>query len=104
MLCSFLQIPPEDGFLAVESEDNFDGLKVFPSIQQLMPPIGTYDRVVFDFSGISGITPLEIYQMSNEMAYDPHFRNVEISIVNFRLESAQKMDAVDNLGVTASER
>jgi hypothetical protein len=96
MFDSFLQILLEDETMTIQSGDEFDGLRTFQSIQQMMPPIGTYDRIILDFSGISGITPSEIYRMSNEMLYDPHFRNVEISMVGFRLDPAEEIDAVND--------
>jgi hypothetical protein len=58
----------------------FDGLRTFEHIHDLIPPAGGVGRVILDFSDSSRARPIELYYLLAELAMDPRFGDIEISI------------------------
>jgi hypothetical protein len=70
----------------------FDGVQTFQEIKYLMPPVGTVDRLVLDFSHLSNIRPIEVYALLAEMAADQRFREIEITIEGLRFDKISTSD------------
>ena len=58
----------------------FDGVKTFKQMYDLMPPIGSVNRIALVFSNVSRIKLSELQHLFAEMAAVPHFNSIEISI------------------------
>jgi hypothetical protein len=62
----------------------FDGLAAFKHIRCMMPPVGSTERIVLDFSGNGSVKPIELYCFLEEIAAVPHFKNVIVNIEGFK--------------------
>lgn len=79
-----LEILYKEKSLEIMFTQRFDGLSIFKDIHDMMPPIGSIDRVVMNFSGSPDIETSELYYLVAELAADPLFNDVEIVIAGLR--------------------
>jgi len=70
----------------------FDGLRTFQEISYMMPPVGSVDRLVLDFSHVSNIKPIEVYALLAEMAAVPRFKEIEITIEALHFDKIYSSD------------
>jgi len=57
-----------------------DGLETFNRICEFMSPAGRDESVIFDFSGLSQISLVELQYLLAKLAAEPRFKDIEISI------------------------
>jgi hypothetical protein len=77
------------------SED-FDGLKTFQEIRDLMPPVGSVDKIVLDFSRVSNVKPIEVYALLAEMAAVSRFKELKISIEGLQFDKVYSDDFLES--------
>ena len=69
---------------------DFDGLRTFECIYELLPPAGSADRLVLDFSNVSQLKPVELFYLLAEMATEPRFSDMAISLENLQCSRMNK--------------
>ena len=79
----------------------FDGLQTFQEINYLMPPVGSVDKLVLDFSQVSKIKPIEVYALLAEMAAVPRFSEIEITIEGLHFDKINSNDLPALEGIMA---
>ena len=75
-----LEVLYEERDVKVIFSHEFEGLAAFKHIRYMMPPVGSIERILFDFSRNGSVKPLELYRLLKEIAAVPHFENVKINI------------------------
>jgi len=89
-----LDILYKEKSIEITFTQRFDGLSAFKNIHDMMPPIGSIDRIVMNFSGCPDVETSELYYLVAELAADPLLDDVEIVIVGLR---GRCMDKVPSL-------
>ena len=98
MVASTLGIQEGDQGSRYHVEGEFDGLQTFKEIRLAMPPIGSVDRLILDFSQVPHVSPIELYALFVELAAVPRFSQIEICIEGLRLDHmADWSGSADNL-------
>lgn len=77
----------EDHRMRVSLADPLESLSIFKEISVLMPPVGSFDRLVLDFSNVDQFNSFELLHLLIELEASPQFKAVEISIVNLRADA-----------------
>ncbi len=78
----------EERDVRVSSRGDFDGVRMFDDILDMMPPTHDVERIILDFSHTSRLSPLELHYLLSELAADPSFSNVEICLEGVKLSRA----------------
>ena len=71
---------------------DFDGLQTFQEIQDLMPPVGSVDKLVLDFTHVSNVKPIEVYALLAEMAAVSRFSELKIDIEGLQFDAVYSDD------------
>jgi len=75
--CSLLW---RDRDVVVNLKGDLDGFQTFEQVFDLMPPVKTVNRIVFDCSTLARAKTEEVYYMLAELAANPRFIDMEIVI------------------------
>jgi hypothetical protein len=89
----------DDRQMIVNLTDPFESLQTFQNISTLSPPVGTFDRLILDFSEVHRFEPAELFQLFIELEASPQFEPVNILLVNLTKMKGDK----GNNGFTVPE-
>lgn len=70
---------------ASHSPEEFDGVKVYRQIHELIALLDHTGRIVLDFSEIGPIKTVELYRFLAQLTTDPYLANVEIVWTGLRV-------------------
>ena len=79
-----------DQNVAVNLKGELDGLKTFEDMYDLMPAVGCVDRLILNFSDIARVKSIELYYLLAELATEPRFSDIEISIEGLKCDRMDK--------------
>jgi hypothetical protein len=73
-------IPHESREAKLDVVKEFDASKAIEQMTELLKPSGYHERIVVNFSDVSGIKPGELFRLFAELSQCPQFNYIEIRI------------------------
>jgi len=75
----------KDHEMRIGLNGGFDCVQAFKDIYCQISPVGTFGRLVLDFSSVDRVDSAEVFFLLIELGASPQFRSVGISFVNLKL-------------------